>query len=167
MTSGAIGFSRARTTYGAPLFTMMAGVGLLLFIVCANVANLLLAKAVARTPEFNVRLAMGAGRGRLLRQLMTESAVLAILSAVAGLAVALAGSRLLVSLVADGGGAPFSVQLDVRVLAFTLGLSLIAVMLFGLLPAVRASRLDLAANLRARGVTGGLGARGERFPMGS
>ena len=101
VTSGAIGFSRVRTAYGAPLFTMMAGVGLLLFIVCANVANLLLARAVARTPEFNVRLAMGAGRGRLLRQLMTESAVLATLSAVAGLAMAWAGSRLLVSLV-DG-----------------------------------------------------------------
>jgi predicted permease len=166
VTSGATGFSRVRTAYGAPLFTMMAGVGLLLFIVCANVANLLLAKAVARTSEFNVRLAMGAGRARLLRQLMTESAVLASLSAVAGLAMAWAGGRLLVSLVVDGGGAPVNVQLDVRVLAFTLGLSLLAVMLFGLLPAVRASRLDLAANLRARGVTGGLGARGQRFPVG-
>ena len=167
VTSGAIGFSRVRTAYGAPLFTMMAGVGLLLFIVCANVANLSLAKAVARTPEFNVRLAMGAGRARLLqatddRECRAGDALQRSPgSPWRGLAVAL-----LVSMVDAGGGAPLNVQVDVRVLAFTLGLSLLAVMLFGLLPAMRASRLDLAANLRARGVTGGLGARGQRFPVG-
>ncbi|MGH7524700.1 MAG: ABC transporter permease, partial [Gemmatimonadales bacterium] len=96
--AGANGFSRVRMVYGTPLFTMLAAVGLLLFIVCANVGNLLLARAVARTSEFNVRLAMGAWRGRLLRQLMTESVVLASLAAAAGLGMAWTGGRLLVSL---------------------------------------------------------------------
>ena len=168
VASGAGGFSRVRRTYGAPLFTMMAGVGLLLFIICANVANLLLARALARTAEFSVRLAMGAGRGRLLRQLLTESALLALLSAGAGLALAWVGSQLLLSVVADGGTAvPLHVALDVRVLAFTLGLSVLAVAFFGLWPALRASRLDLAVSLRSRAVTGGgFGARGQRFPVG-
>jgi predicted permease len=166
--SGAQGFSRVRRTYGAPLFTMMAGVGLLLFIICANVANLLLARAVARTAEFSVRLAIGARRGRLLRQLLTESAVLALVSGIVGTGMAWAGSKFLLSIVAGSGGAalPLNVGPDLRMLSFTFGLSLLAVALFGLFPAVRASGLDLALNLRTRGVSGGLGARGQRFPIG-
>jgi predicted permease len=163
--AGSNGFSRVRVVYGTPLFTMLGAVGLLLFIICANVGNLLLARAIARTSEFNVRLAMGAGRGRLVRQLMTESVVLASLAAAAGLGMAWAGGRLLVSLVADGD-TPLAIRLDLRVLAFTLGLSIAAVMLFGLLPAIRSVRLDVAAGLRARGAVGGLGARGQRFPVG-
>jgi predicted permease len=162
---GANGFSRMRTVYGTPLFTMLAAVGLLLFIICANVGNLLLARAIARTSEFHVRLAMGAGRGRLLRQLMTESVVLASLAAAAGLGTAWVAGRLLVSLVA-GDQTPLAISLDLRVLMFTLGLSVLAVLLFGLLPATRSVRLDLAAGLRARGTVGRLGARGERFPAG-
>jgi putative ABC transport system permease protein len=165
---GAHGFSRIRSSYSGPLFTMLAGVGLLLLIICANVANLLLARAIARTQEFSVRLALGAGRGRLVRQLLTESAVLAMAGAFVGLALAWAGSRVLLTLAADGGSAiPLGVALDGRVLLFTLGLSMLAVGLFGLLPAVRAAGLDLASSLRARGVTGGLGARGQRFPIGT
>jgi predicted permease len=162
---GANGFSRVRTVYGTPLFTMLAAVGLLLFIICANVGNLLLARAIARTSEFHVRLAMGAGRGRLLRQLMTESAVLASLAAAAGLGTAWIAGRMMVSLLA-GDQTPLTIHLDLRVLAFTLALSLLAVLLFGLLPAVRSVRLDLASGLRTRGAVGGLSARGERFPVG-
>jgi predicted permease len=168
VNSGAHGFSAVRHNYRGPLLTMLGGVALLLLIICANVANLLLARAVARTPEFSVRLAMGAGRGRLLRQLLTESAVLAVVSAGVGLTIAWAGSRALLLLAADGGPAiPLDVRMDLSVLAFTLAMSIASVALFGLLPAFRTSRLDLAANLRARGVTSGLGARGQRFPIGT
>ncbi len=168
VSDGARGFSRVRSSYAAPLLTMLAGVGLLLLIICANIANLLLARAIARSQEFSVRLALGAGRGRLIRQLLTESAVLGIAAAIVGLGFAWAGSRALLVLAAGGGSAiPLGVHFDAGVLGFTLCLSMIAVALSGLLPAVRAAGLDLAGSLRARGVTGKIGARGQRFPIGT
>ena len=165
--SGARGFSRVRSNFETPLLILMAGVGVLLLIVCANVANLLLARAIARGREIGVRLALGAGRGRLVRQLLTESLVLALAGAVGGLLVANWGSRLLVTLAADGGTIPLDLALDMPVLVFTLFLSLAAVALFGLAPALRASRVDLATAMRAqaRAVSGGLGAStGRRLP---
>src|SRR5256885_413697 len=167
VSSGARGFSRLRSNFHAPLLILMAGVSLLLLIVCANVANLLLARAIARGREIGVRLALGAGRGRLVRQLLTESLVLALVGAVGGLLVASWGSRLLVALAADGGRIPLDLGLDLPVLAFTLLLSLAAVALFGLAPALRASRVDLATTMRAhaRAVGGGFGATtGRRIP---
>src|SRR6185503_7618326 len=137
VSDGSKGFSRVRTTFQAPLITLMIGVALLLCIICANVANLLLARAVARGREMSVRLALGADRSRLVRQLLTESAVLAVLSAAAGLLVAWWGSRALLTMAADGGTIPLRLNMDFTVLAFTVVVSIAAVALFGLAPAVR------------------------------
>ena len=164
---GSRGFSRMRSTFHAPLLILMAGVSLLLLMVCANVANLLLARAIARGREIGVRLALGAGRARLVRQLLTESLVLALAGAVGGLLVASWGSRLLVTLALEASTVPIDLRLDLPILVFTLVLSLGAVALFGLAPAIRASRVDLATTMRAqsRAVSGGLGAAmGRRMP---
>ena len=152
VSSGAGGFSRVRATYSVPLYTLMAGVGLLLLIICANVANLLLARAVARGREMGIRLAIGAGRSRIVRQLLTEGALLALLSALAGLMVSWWGSQLLLRLAADGAAViPLDLRLNVPVLAFTGVISLVAVGIFGLVPALRAARVNLATSLRAQG----------------
>ena len=167
--SGAKGFSRVRATFQAPLFTLMIGVALLLCIICANVANLLLARAVARGREMAVRLALGAARNRLVRQLMTESIVLAGVGASVGLFVAWWGSHALLVLAGNGSAIPVALGLDVRVLFFTLLVSCLAVTLFGLVPALRASRVELASTMRASGHSlagSALGHRGQRAPLG-
>ena len=168
VSSGARGFSRVRATFEAPLVTLMIGVALLLCIICANVANLLLARAVARGREMAVRLALGANRWRLMRQLLTESTVLALVSAGFGLLLAVWGSRLLL---AAAGSSPHSLDIgiDGTVLGFTIAVSVLAVGLFGVVPALRASRVDLAATMRAGAgaVTGSaLARRGQRAPLG-
>lgn len=168
--SGARGFSHVRATYRLALITLMAGVALLMLIICANVANLLLARAVARRHEIGVRMAIGAGRDRIVRQLLVESALLALAGTAGGLLVAGWGSRLLLVLASAG---PSPIPLDLRiggpVLVFTVVTAAAAVLLFGLVPAVRASRVDLAGRMRERGraAAGGLAARGARIPMGA
>ena len=141
------------------LYLLLGAVAMVLLIACANVANLLLAKATGRTREIAIRAAVGASRSRIIRQLVTESAVLALLGGTAGLILAIWGAKALVAI------APSNVPrlgetgvIDGWVLAFTLALSIAASLLFGLAPALAASRADLNDALKlssSRSVMGG------------
>ncbi|MEP7066242.1 MAG: ABC transporter permease [Gemmatimonadota bacterium] len=146
--SGARGFSYYRRLLAAPLFILMAAVSIVLLIVCANLANLMLARASARGREMSVRMALGANRARLVQQLLTESFLLAVAGGALGVLLAVWGSAALIALT---GGAQVDSKLDGRVLAFTAVLSLATAVLFGLVPALRATRVELAAALRAQG----------------
>lgn len=159
ISSGAKGFSRARARFAAPLDALMAGVALLLGIVCVNVANLLLARGLARRRELGIRCAMGADRWRLVRQLLTECVVMATLAGAAAVIVAWWASRALV--VVAAGDAPLELDVDpnARVLLFTASLAISSVLLFGVAPSFRSSRVDLAASVRAAGRSIAAGAR--------
>jgi predicted permease len=129
--------------YRTALFTLMAVVGLVLLIACANIANLLLARAAARQREISIRMAIGAARRRVMRQLLSESLLLSLLGAVGGLLFAVWGSRLLVRFLSTAGN---ELQLDTapdfHVLAFTMGIAVLTGLLFGLAPALRATRVS-------------------------
>jgi putative ABC transport system permease protein len=142
------------------LYLLLGAVTLVLLIACANVANLLLAKSTTRTREIAIRAAVGASRARIIRQLITESLLLAMLSAVAGLLLAVWGSAALVALAPKNVPRLAETSVDGWVLAFTLGLSVISSLLFGLAPALHASRVDLNDALKqggGRAVVGGGG----------
>jgi putative ABC transport system permease protein len=136
----ATGFSGLGRAYGTALFTLQAVVAIVLLIACANVANLLLARATARQRELTVRLAIGAGRGRIIRQLLTESLLLAATGAIGGLILASWGTKLLIHMLgAKGATVELDASADSMVIAFTLGTVVLTTLLFGLLPALRAS----------------------------
>jgi putative ABC transport system permease protein len=143
------------------LWVLMGAVAVVLLIACANIANLLLARAATRTREVALRVALGASRGRVARQLLTEYLLLAAVAAVAGLALAQLVLRLLVAMAPAGLPRLNEVAIDRPVLLFALAASLVSTLLFGLAPALHASRLDLTDSLKQGGakgaVTGGSG----------
>jgi len=145
------------------LLTMLGAVALVLLISCANVANLLLVRATGRRREFAIRAAIGAGRGRIVRQLLTESVLLSVAGGALGLVIGFAGVRALLAVSPAGlpriGEDGSAIGIDWRVLAFTLGVSLGTGILFGLFPALAASHSDLTTALKENGNRAGTGFR--------
>ncbi len=150
------GVSQLRQGASSPLGLLLAITGLVLLIACANLANLMLARASARQHEIAVRLALGASRGRLIRQFLAESLLVAIAGAAAGLFVARTLAGFMISFLSRQGNQLFlNLSPDWRVFAFTGGVAVIATILFGLIPALRATRLAPGVAMKAgsRGVT--------------
>jgi predicted permease len=143
------GVSYLRNRYATSLYVLMAMVGVVLLICCANVANLLLARGASRAREMAIRVAIGASRARLIRQLLTESALYAILGGAIGCILAYGISRGLISLI--GGSALIDVSLDWRVVAFTMGCAFGTVILCGVIPAWRATKVDPQSTMRSGG----------------
>ncbi len=159
LTPGGGGIQALQEEYASNLKMLMTISGLVLLIACANIANLLLARGMARKAEMSVRTALGAGRGRIVRQLLTESLVLAVLSGIAGLIVAYAGTRMLLALAFPGAqSVPIEASPSLPVLGFALGLSLVTGVLFGVAPAWIAAQADPAEALRSGARTTAAGA---------
>ena len=138
-----------RHEFSLPLQILMMTVALVLLIACANLANLLLARATTRQKEIAVRLAVGASRLRLIRQLLTEGILLAAMGGLVGFLIAWWGSQFLLRMVSTGQAlSPVNLAPDLRILAFTAGVSLLTGILFGLAPALRATRVDLTPALK-------------------
>jgi len=145
--SQVLGGSQSRTL--GPLYVMMLCVAVVLLIACANVAGLMLARSAVRQREIAVRLALGARRGRIILQLLTESVMLALAGGALGLVIAVLGAKALMLMVSSGTGpALFSPQLDWRVLAFSAAVSLLTGIVFGLAPALRGSDISLTSSLK-------------------
>ena len=148
LSEGGRGISGLRFVYSKPLRLLMAIVGMLLLIVCANIGSLFLSRAAARRAEISLRLALGASRMRIIRQLLTESFLVAIIGGAAGVALAQWGVKLLLAMVTTQ--APLDTGADIHVLLFTFGISMLAGLLFGLAPAIQASKTDLTSALKEK-----------------
>jgi predicted permease len=162
VSPGATGVSGVREQASGALITLMALVGVVLLIACANLANLLLARATARRKEIAVRLAVGSGRARLVAQLVTESLLLSFVGGGLGVLFAIWASQGLLMLVSRGPRLlPLDINPDARVLGFTVAISVITGVLFGLVPAFRATRVELAPTLKesAKALAGAAGGR--------
>jgi predicted permease len=148
--SASKGFNNLEDTFGKPIYVLWAMVGLLLLIACVNVANLVLARAAARQKEMAVRLALGAGRGSLVRLVLAESIILAALGGLAGLLFSYCISGVLTTfLPIENSGALISATPNTSVLCFTAGLAILTTLLFGLTPALQSTRPDLAPTLKS------------------
>jgi predicted permease len=156
---GSQGRSYFRQSLSTPLWVLMAITGTVLLIACANLANLLLARATGRYKEMAIRLAMGAGRARIISQLLTESLVLAFLGGVAGIVFAFWADHLLMAayLPSDSQGLKIGTAPDLRILLFTIAVTMLTGLLFGLAPALQATKPDVAPTLKdqAGAVVGG------------
>jgi macrolide transport system ATP-binding/permease protein len=149
LQEGGSGVDSLRRQYSKPLWILMAMVGLILAVACFNIANLLLARAASRRREIALRLSLGAGRFRIVRQLMTESVVLAILSGIAGIGVAELCIRFLLLMLTNGNdNFTVNVRLDWRVLSFTLLIAIVSGIFFGLAPALQSIRVDITPALK-------------------
>jgi predicted permease len=151
------GLARVRDQYGKPLVLLMTVVGLLLLLACINMASMLLARSAGRQRELAVRVGLGAGRGRLVRQMLTESLLLSAAGALAGVALAYAGIGVFERILASGRDfehIDIQVQPDLNLLLFTIGIAVLTGLLFGLAPAWYAFRVAPASTLRQTG-TGG------------
>jgi predicted permease len=157
LQSGSTGWTALRKQFEQPLLILMMVVGLVLAVACINVANLLLARAATRQKEITMRLALGAGRLRLVRQLLTESVLLAIIGGALGLLFAQWGARLLLTYLPGRGNLALNLHPDLRVFGFTLAVSVLTGFLFGLAPALRLTQLDLVSMLKDRADHSGRG----------
>ncbi len=147
--SGSQGINDLRRQFSLPLRLLMLAVGLLLLLACANLASLLIARARAREQEIGLRLALGAGRGRIVRQLLTESIVLAIGGGLLGLVFAHWSSDAIIGILSRGRSPiVLDVDPDFRLLTFTIGISLVTSLLFGALPALRTTQTDVQPHLQ-------------------
>jgi predicted permease len=150
LAPGGTGWTPLRNQYAKPLYILMCISGLVLLVACANVANLLLARSTVRRREIAIRLAMGAGRGRVMRQLLVESLILALMGAAVGLLFARFGSRfLLLSVSSSSRIIPLDIGLNGEVLGFTIGIAALVALLFGLVPAFRATSADPGSALKS------------------
>ncbi len=165
------GLTGIRSSLGESLYLLLAAVGIVLLIACANVAGLMLARATAREKEIAVRLALGAGRGRLIQQLLTESVLLSVAGAALGVILASWGARGLAAFVATNSYSSLKIDLhpDATVLVFTVAVALLTGIGFGLAPAFRGTRINVAPALKEN--AGSLSAAshvgGRRFGLGS